>query len=64
MSQSGHIGEEQFYILQPVFHVVELRAGDRVDMEGSFREVLEDKNHIELFKTKLNTFKRSNLYFV
>ena len=46
--------------LEPIFHIIKLRAWYRVDVKRWLREILEHKHRIKLFKGELDTLERCN----
>lgn len=54
-------GKYEKHILQPVLDIIELRTGNRIDVQRRLREVFEDKHHIELLQAELDTLQGCNL---
>lgn len=47
--------------LQPVLHIVKLRAWYRVDVQGRLREVFKYQDHVKLLQPELDTLQGCNL---
>jgi hypothetical protein len=49
--------------LQPILDIIQLCTGYRIDMQGWFCEILEDKDEIKLFQSELDALQRCNFDF-
>ena len=56
----GNAAREENDSLEPIFHIIKLRAWYRVDVKRWLREILEHKHRIKLFKGELDTLERCN----